>query len=458
MILKSFYIQIIIRVSLILISSIILGTILANLDHGYYYSLLGTITFISFQSWMLVSKINRTNNDLERFLSGIHDQESSLRFPDEGSTSFKKLHSRMNDVFNIIQKGKIESEKSRQILQSVVDHVNTGLLSFDSNGVIEFQNNALQRFIDIEAHGQLASLRTVDKELCDILLTIIPGNDVLYKLKRDNLIRSVLIKATKLKSENKVLTIVSFEDITGELERKELDSWQRLIRVLTHEIMNSISPVTSLTSVIAGYFKNRDGEPLPQDKIDDKVISKTLSGLNTIEETGIGLLDFVEKYRSLTLLPQPKPETFRIENLFGKCKELMESTIPANIVIQTSVNPEGLSLTADQSQVEQVLINLVKNSVEALGNVKKGTIRLNAFSVNGEVQIEVDDNGPGIPDEIKEDIFVPFYTTRENGSGIGLSLSRQIMQNHHGTISVNSIAGNGATFCLRFPDIPGINS
>jgi signal transduction histidine kinase len=249
-----------------------------------------------------------------------------------------------------------------------------------------------------------------------------------------------------------MMTLVSFEDITNELDRKELDSWQRLIRVLTHEIMNSVSPVISLTSVIAGYFKDKkDGSPVTPEKIDQHVIYKTLSGLNTIEETGKGLLDFVDKYRSLNLLPEPKPVRFTIDKLFSKCRQLMESFVSERIEIITRVDPEDLSLTADQSQVEQVLINLMKNSIEAIGNMDNGRISLSASYAGSAVIIQVGDNGIGIPESIAKDIFVPFYTTKENGSGIGLSLSRQIMYNHNGTISANSTPGAGSVFSLRFP-------
>jgi signal transduction histidine kinase len=271
-------------------------------------------------------------------------------------------------------------------------------------------------------------------------------------MKIDNLLQSILVKATELKFESNAIKLVSFQDITNELDKKELDSWQRLVRVLTHEIMNSISPITSLTSVISGYFKKKDDEiPVPLEKIDRQIVTKTLSGLNTIEETGKGLLDFVDKYRSLTSLPKPNLSKFTIDSLFRKCRLLMESNIPNNIKIIAGVYPDDIELLADYAQVEQVLINLIKNATEAFSNKNGGTIHLKAFYGDGGILIQVEDNGIGISNDIIEDIFVPFYTTKENGSGIGLSLSKQIMQNHDGTISVNSAPGKGAKFTLKFP-------
>jgi signal transduction histidine kinase len=184
--------------------------------------------------------------------------------------------------------------------------------------------------------------------------------------------------------------------------------------------------------------------------IDQQVVTKTLSGLNTIEETGKGLLDFVDKYRSLTLLPKPNLSKFTIESLFLRCKLLMESNISDNIKIIASVNPEDISILADYAQVEQILINLIKNAIEALSGKKNGTIHLKAFYAGDGTLIQVEDNGIGISDDIIEDIFVPFYTTKKSGSGIGLSLSKQIMQNHDGTISVNSAPHRGSRFILKF--------
>jgi signal transduction histidine kinase len=184
--------------------------------------------------------------------------------------------------------------------------------------------------------------------------------------------------------------------------------------------------------------------------IDHQIVSKTLSGLNTIEETGKGLLDFVDKYRSLTSLPKPNFSKFTIDSLFRKCKLLMESNIPNSIKIIANVYPKDIEIEADYAQIEQILINLIKNAIEALSGKKDGTIQLKAFYADDGTLIQVEDNGIGIPDDIIEDIFVPFYTTKENGSGIGLSLSKQIMQNHNGTISVNSATNKGSEFTLKF--------
>jgi two-component system, NtrC family, nitrogen regulation sensor histidine kinase NtrY len=452
MVLNKFFIHILIRVTFIVLSSVVLGIILQHLDRGYYYTLSGIIFLIALQSWLLLNQVNKTNTDLEKFFSSVQDHDSSIRFPEKTSSdSFGNLHERMNRVNAIIQHVKIENERTGHFLQSVVDHVDIGLLSFDMNGRIEIYNKAAKKYLNAQQISQLSSLKLTNDEMFNILNTIKPGQEVLHKMKIDNLVQSILVKATEMKFESSVIKLVSFQDITNELDKKELDSWQRLIRVLTHEIMNSISPITSLTSVISGYFRNKDNDdPVRPENIKPQTISKTLSGLNTIEETGKGLLDFVDKYRSLTSLPKPSICRFTIDDIFLKCKLLMGSNIPENIKITTSVIPEDIALEADYAQVEQVLINLVKNAIEALDNRKNGTIHLKALYDDGITVIQVEDNGTGIPGDIIEDIFVPFYTTKENGSGIGLSLSKQIMQNHNGTISVNSAPDKGTVFTLKF--------
>jgi two-component system nitrogen regulation sensor histidine kinase NtrY len=453
MLLNKFFINVFIRVSLIVLSSIVLGVVLQHLDGGYFYTLTGVIFLIAFQTWLLVNQVNKTNTDLEKFFSSVQDHDSSIRFPENAkNNSFGKLHERMNQLNTLIQNVKIENERTTQFMQSVVAHVETGLLSFDANGRIGIYNKAAKRYLKIQQGQSLFSLKSMDDELFEILNTIKPGQDILHKMKIDNLLQSVIVKATELKFENNTIKIISFQDITNELDKKELDSWQRLIRVLTHEIMNSISPITSLTSVISGYFKKKDYEgQITPGTIDHQIVAKTLSGLNTIEETGKGLLDFVDKYRSLTSLPKPNICKFKIYELLLKCKLLMESDIPDNIKISAGADPEDLVVAADYAQVEQILINLIKNSVEALSGKKNGTIQLQAFFSDDNTIIQIIDDGNGISDDIIEDIFVPFYTTKKNGSGIGLSLSKQIMQNHNGSISGASVPEKGAQFTLKFP-------
>ncbi len=453
MLLDRFFYNVFIRVMLIVLTGIALGLVLQHLDKGYYFTLAGIVSLIILQFIMLVNQVNRTNSDLEKFFSSVQDHNTSLRFTeDAGSNSFRKLYVRMNRVNSIIQDARIESERAGHFLQSVIDHIDTGLLSVDETGRTGICNRAARKYVNIQKSSLVSSPVNDNDEISGILGAIRPGQEILYRKLTDDLRQSILVKASGLKYETNDIMLVSFQDITNELNKKELDSWQKLVRVLTHEIMNSISPITSLASVISGYYRSRDGgKVISPEAVDHQIISRTLSGLDTIEETGKGLLDFVDKFRSLTSLPLPRLATFSIYSLFSKCKLLLESNIPRDIKIHTSVMPEDLSVTADFAQTELVLINLVKNAVEALSGREHGSIQLRAFREANAVLIRVEDNGSGIPDDMLEDIFVPFYTTKANGTGIGLSLSKQIMQNHGGSISVGSVPGKGSKFTLKFP-------
>ncbi len=452
MLLDRFFYNILTRVLLIVLTSLALGLVLQHLDRGYYFTLAGIISLILLQVFMLVNKVNLTNSDLEKFFSSVQDHDTSFSFTENsGNNSFRKLHARMNQVNRIIQDARMESERAGHFLQSVIDHIDTGLLSVDKTGRTGIYNRAAGKYVNIQKSGLVSSPGNGDDEISGILGTIRPGQEILYRKKSDDLRQSILVKASGLKYETSEIMLVSLQDITNELNRKELDTWQKLVRVLTHEIMNSISPITSLASVISGYYRSRDGlKVISPDAVDHQIVSKTLSGLDTIEETGKGLLDFVDKFRSLTSLPLPRLSRFPIVNLFGKCKLLLESCIPDNIQIHANVFPEDLSITADYAQTELILINLIKNAVEALTDREDGSIRLSAMREADAVLIRVEDNGSGMKDDMLEDIFVPFFTTKSYGTGIGLSISKQIMQNHSGSISVSSVVGKGSKFTLKF--------
>lgn len=227
MVLNRFFINVLTRVIFIVLSSVVLGIVLQHLDHGYYYTLTGMIFLIAWQAFMLVNQVNKTNADLEKFFSSVQNYDSSLRFSEiPKNNSFKKLHDRMNNLNTIIQNVKIENERTSQFLQSVVDHVDIGLLSYDMNRRIEIYNRAAKRYLNVQQPQQLSSLKTMNDELFKIINSIKPGQEILHKMKTGNLLQSILVKAIELKSESNVIKLVSFQDITNELDKKELDSWK----------------------------------------------------------------------------------------------------------------------------------------------------------------------------------------------------------------------------------------
>ena len=245
--------------------------------------------------------------------------------------------------------------------------------------------------------------------------------------------------------------MLSLQDIRNELDEKELDSWMKLIRVLMHEIMNSIAPITSLSESLCKYYMI-EGRVARPDELTESTINTTLRGLNVIREQGTGMMQFVESYRKLTRLPKPEMKLFSIFDLLERIKILYASLANSEKnKLMVTVNPPAIELLADENLISQVLINLVKNALEANENNQDGKIHIYAgLNSDHRIEIKVADNGQGIPDEIIEQIFIPFFTTRENGSGIGLSLSRQIMRLHGGTLQVRSNPGKETVFNMIF--------
>ena len=259
------------------------------------------------------------------------------------------------------------------------------------------------------------------------------------------------LKATSFKTNENELVILSIQDIKNELDEKEIESWMKLIRVLMHEIMNSITPITSLSESLSKIY-SIGGNPVLPEQVSAKTIATTLQGLNVIKEQGKGLMSFVESYRKLTKVPDPEKKLFRVSDLMSRVQILYNSLDNSNKTdLSVSLNYPDLEIFADQNLISQVLINLLKNALEANESNNNGTIKIVASKgINDHPEICVIDNGPGIPEENIDEIFVPFFTTRQNGSGIGLSISRQIMRVHGGNLKVRSVPDKETVFCLSF--------
>jgi len=278
-----------------------------------------------------------------------------------------------------------------------------------------------------------------------------PGQKHLTTLHKDEEVVQLLIKASALLSDREELMLLSVQDIRNELDEKEVDSWRKLIRVMRHEIMNSVTPITSLSESLSGYLYEGGRVKTPA-QIDEKTINTTYKGLELIHEQAQGLIHFVESYRQLTRVPEPEKSSFPVRKLLDDICILSQSFPNAKrteLVLETG--SEDQELLADEQQISQVLVNLVKNAYQATEH--KGGARVNITSgldKYGRPQITVSDNGPGITDDLLDKIFIPFFTTKENGSGIGLSLSRQIMQMHGGSLKINSIPGKQTSVVLSF--------
>ena len=335
-------------------------------------------------------------------------------------------------------------------MQTIVDHVGIGLVAYQTDGTVELLNNAAKRLLNVPTMRNIENLRATDPKLVETLHRLSPGENRLVKLQRGDDLLQVSIYATGFVSKQMQLLLVAMQNIQNELEEKEMNAWQNLIRVLTHEIMNSIAPIASLASTANGLL----ADDCSMDPVDNRSerLKDVCDAVETIEKRSRGLIAFIEKYRELTRIPQPQFRIVRVGDLIERVKSLMNDQMARHLIAFSSrIDPETLEITADPALIEQVLINLCKNAVEAMDAVEQPRIDLVAATDRqGSPVIKVIDNGKGIPGEVLERIFIPFFTTKQRGSGIGLSLSRQIMRLHKGTLSVDSRPGVQTVFALRF--------
>lgn len=438
--------NIILRVSLLALNAIATGWLL--FDQEIYLPAIITVFIFIFQVVELVNFLNRTNRKIAWFFDAIRNEDSTLNFPAEtGNKALDELNISLNKVNELIKNIKFDLQEQEQYFQTILESVSIGVITHNEKGNIFLANAAAKQLLGHAHLTHINQINQIDRKLFANLKELQSGDRRLVSFKSKNGVIQLSLKATKFITSHENLQLISIQDIKNEMETKELESWIKLIRVLTHEIMNSVAPITSLSQTIMGYYKNLDGE-LPGEKI----ISNTIKGLEVINERGAGLMSFVETYRKLTRLPHPEKKPLRVKHLFDNTLTLINlEPIDENIQIKWEVIPENLEIAADKKQISQVLINLLKNALEALKNRPEGKITLTAaINSDGRAQISVTDNGPGIPDDLMDKIFVPFFTTKESGSGIGLSLSRQIMLLHGGSLKVDSIPGKLTTMSLVF--------
>lgn len=408
-----------------------------------------TIGFIwLLQIVLLIYYLTRTNRGLDNFLKSVKYLDTS-RGVTEGDKSFDLLNLTYNEIIDSIQKVKIEKEAEHHFFQNTIEHVGIGLISFDEAGDIELFNKAARDLSGIEFVRNIQELDKSIPGISELLFLLKNGHSKMIKVVSGDEILNLSIRKTVFKIQDKTVNLASLQNIRTELEEEEIEVWKKLISVLTHEIMNSVTPIKSLTNtVIKMYEKSGDPEGLKASAHDDDI----LLALKTIQKRSKGLLSFVEIYRNLTKIPLPVFNKIELKNLFSEILILMNSQLQSSvIVLSTEVNPINLKLTADEKLITQVIINLVKNSIESVNNKKDGKVQIKAFlSPQSEIIIQVTDNGTGILADLIDKVFIPFFTTKEHGSGIGLSLSRQIMKLHGGTIGVSSKPGFDTVFSLKF--------
>ncbi len=419
------------------------------LETGFYATATVMGLAILYQTLALIRSIDKTNQELARFLRSIAHSDFSQSFSGRGHDgSFDELNGAFTEVVDRFRKTRMEKEEHFRYLQTVIEHVGVGLLSFTTEGEVELLNNAAKRLLRVPHLKNIRELDTMSPTLVAALSRLRSGERSLIRVESQGEPLQLALYATEFRMRERQFKLVSLQNIRSELEEKEMEAWQNLIRVLTHEIMNSITPISSLASTVNGLL----GTPNSNGGYESETMQDIRGAVHTIERRSEGLLHFVDAYRNLTRVARPTFSVFPVAELFARVQRLMQArTSLVPVCFTTSVESQALELTADPEQIEQVLINLLLNALQAVEGMSDARIELRAKTDNhGSVILEVSDNGPGIPEEVREKIFVPFFTTKKDGSGIGLSLSRQIMRMHRGSISVRSEPGRETVFTLRF--------
>lgn len=407
------------------------------------------IGLLVIQVYELLYFLEITNRKLTRFLESIKysDFVSSFTSDSQLGTSFKGLNLAFNDVLEAFRLTRAEKEAHLHYLHTIVEHVSTGLLAFDESGNVELLNATTKKLLGLVSLHNTDELIENNSRLYKAIFDLAPGKSTIYSNHKSE---QLSIQATELILKGRKVKLLAIQNIQPELQKKELEAWQNLTRVLRHEIMNSITPIASLTGTMKTIL---DEDLIQRDDhfvLEAEAAEDLGEGLSTIENRSKGLIRFIDAYRDYTAIPLPSMEKFKIAELFKQINTLFKTQLShTETVLEWSVLPEELELFADAKLIEQVLINLIKNAIEA--TQPGDTIFLYAALKNQkQVTILVEDHGDGIIREAIERIFIPFYTTKKTGSGIGLALSRQIMQLHHGSLTVESEPGEFTRFTLHF--------
>lgn len=370
-------------------------------------------------------------------IDALENNDNTFRFPEEdGTMESRQINVALNRVGHILYNVKSETAQQEKYYELILDFVSTGLLVLNDNGAVYQKNKEALRLIGLNIFTHVRQLSKVDTELMNRMENCRPGDKLQVTFHNERGTVNLSIRVSEINVRKEHLRILALNDINTELDEKEIDSWIRLTRVLTHEIMNSVTPITSLCDTLLSMSESKDEE-----------ISH---GLQTISATGKGLLSFVESYRQFTRIPTPEPSLFYVKAFIERMVELARHQNPCdNIIFHTEISPADLILYADENLISQVVINLLKNAIQAIGSQPDGKIEIQAYcNETEEILIEIKNNGPEIPLEIAEHIFIPFFTTKEGGSGIGLSISRQIMRLSGGSLTL--LPDKETRFILKF--------
>jgi two-component system, NtrC family, nitrogen regulation sensor histidine kinase NtrY len=447
--LKRFNIQITIRVILLVVNIVALTLLFGN-EYYFFNQVLLTLIFV-FQFFALIYYINKTNRDLKKLFDAVRNKDFSVSFTEKDlGKSFTDLQACMNTFIDAYKSVKIEKEIQYQFLRTLVNQLNIGVVSLEDD-VIHLINPKAEALLNIKGIRNWKLFREKNPDLLNSIEELGSNRRGLLEINLPDGHKTVAAEVNTLTVVGKELKIITFEDINSEIEQKEIEAWQRLIRIMTHEIMNSVTPIASLTETLQNILVNKEGKLKSATDLNDEIISDLSFSLQTIHKRSEGLSLFVENYKRLSRVPAPEYSTVILKEYLIHIKNLFEVQLKQDAIeVSIAVYPKTLSLHCDPALTEQVLINLISNSIHSLEGQSAKKIEINGYADGGRICIEILDNGTGISDKVLPEIFVPFFSTKKNGSGIGLSLSKQIMRSQNGNIKVKSTSPEGTCFQLLF--------
>lgn len=443
---RRFRLSVFVQVGLILLVCLVAAYLVTATN--YYATIVLVLILLSLQVATLLHYVQRTNRELSRFLLAIKHSDFSQSFSPGGMVGpFGRLADAFEAVLERFRETRSAKEEQASYLDSLVQHVPIAVLAFDGSGRIDLFNHAARRLLGVSDLRNLHDFADFGPDFAQRVSALRPGEPMLMKVMRHRELLQLNVSATELRMRGRQLKIVTLQDIRRQLEARELTAWQNLIRVLTHEIMNSLTPISSLAATAGDLLSDAQSSGNA-----DNAIKDAQDAVDTIAQRGAGLMHFVETYRRLTRLPEPSLQTFSVDDLFARIEQLMRKDLEQRFIgLTRSVSDEAARLTADSELVEQAMINLARNAIDAVDGVREPMIELIAYAdSSGRPVIAVADNGRGMDEETREHIFVPFYTTKREGTGVGLSVVQQIMRAHGGSVEVASAPGEGTTVRLTF--------
>jgi len=444
---RNFEWRILLRVALLFVT---LSTASFVLVKQWYVYLLIVVPIIIYQIIDIFRFQRKAHVELDEFVESVHYRDFSRYFDVKHAPielqPLRKGFNEINTTFKVISK---EKETQYQYLQKILELVDTGILSYEEEtGLVVWMNESLKRMMQLPYLKTIHSLARRDEELYKEVLKLKPGISKIASVHFERSVFKVLLSATAFQTEGKIYKLIAFQNVNEALDETEAKAWQKLLSVMTHEIMNSVAPISSL----ADTLKHRLQQSVTSLNDEGGSLDDLELGIDTIKRRSEGLLKFAETYRNLNKITTLNLKKVYVRDLFGNLHQLMQPTLEQkDIELETILKDTDLQLEVDINLIEQVLINLVVNAIEAIKDSPSPKIVLSAYiSSNHKSVIKIADNGNGMPPELLDKIFVPFFSTKKNGSGIGLSLCKQIMMLHRGNIQVQSVEGEGTAFFLQF--------